>query len=291
MSVFKHEYRAYEGRVTPFWSRIGVLVRYGLAEAWSSRITVGLFTLAMLPLVVDLVAIYLANNPVARFIVSPGRKFPVEIDARFFLRVLSAQCWLALVLNAWVAPRLVSFDLTDNALPILLSHPISRSGYVLGKFLSLFLILSLVTWVPCLLLFADEAYTAQQPWLSTNLQVGFGIIAGSLLWITVVAMIGLALSSWVKWRMVATGVIFAAVFVPAGVGGVITGILRTKWGFLLNMPVMMTELWQRMLGAPFVLRSEMELPTSAIALMLLATMAVCLVLLNARIRGREVVRG
>jgi ABC-type transport system involved in multi-copper enzyme maturation permease subunit len=291
LSVFKHEYRAYEGRVTQPWSRIGVLVRYGLAEAWSSRITVGLFTLAMLPVVVDLVAIYLANNQLARIMVSPGGKFPLEIDAKFFLRVLSAQCWLALVLNAWVAPRLVSFDLADNALPILLSHPISRFGYVLGKFLSLFSILSLVTWVPCLLLFAYQAYSSQQPWLGANVQVGFGILAGSLLWVTVIAIVGIALSSWVKWRMLATGVIFAAVFVPAGVGGVITGILRTKWGFLLNMPVMMTELWQRMLGAPTVMRGDVELPSGAIAAMLLGAIAICAALLNARIRAREVVRG
>jgi ABC-type transport system involved in multi-copper enzyme maturation permease subunit len=161
--------------VTPLWSRIGVLVRYGLAEAWSSRITVGLFTLAMLPVLVDLVAIYLANNSLARMMVTRGNAFPLAIDAKFFLRVLSAQCWLALVLNAWVAPRMVSFDLADNALPILLSHPISRFGYVLGKFLSLFSILSLVTWVPCLLLFVYEAYTSPQAWLGANIQVGLGI--------------------------------------------------------------------------------------------------------------------
>lgn len=291
MSVYKHEYRVYEGRVTPLRSRIGVLVRYGLAEAWSSRITIGLFTVAMLPVIVDLLTIYLANNPLARMMVSPGGKFPFQIDASYFVRVLSVQCWLALVLNAWVAPRLVSFDLADNALPILLSHPISRFGYVLGKFLSLFSILSLVTWVPCLLLFAYEAYTSPQAWFAAHAQVGFGILGGAVVWIAVVATIGLGLSSWVKWRMLATGVIFAAVFVPAGVGGVITGILRTKWGFLLNMPVMMTELWQRMLGAPAMMRDELQLPTVAIVIMLAGAIAICAALLNARIRAREVVRG
>lgn len=291
MSVFKHEYRAYEGRVTPRWSRIGVLVRYGLAEAWSSRITVGLFIIATLPVVLDLIGIYLVNNPLARAVVLRGGNLPLAIDARFFLRILSVQCWLALVLNAWVAPRLVSFDLADNALPILLSHPISRFGYVLSKFLGLFTILSLVTWMPCLLLFAYQAYTSAQPWLGANLQVALGLFAGSLVWIAVVAVIGLALSSLVKWRMVATGVIFAAIFVPAGIGGVITGILRTKWGFLLNVPMMMTELWQRLLGAPSFLRADRELPTGAIVLMLLAAIVMAVSVLNARIRAREVVRG
>ena len=52
-------------------------------------------------------------------------------------------------ITAWIAPRLVSFDLADNALPILLSHPISRFGYVLGKFIALFASLSVRHWIPC----------------------------------------------------------------------------------------------------------------------------------------------
>ena len=291
MSVFKHEYRAYEGRLTPAWARIGVLVRYGIAEAWSSRITVGLLTLAMLPVVVYLIAIYLANNPVARAVIMRGNSAILGINASFFLRVLSSQCWLALVLTAWIAPRLVSFDLSDNALPILLSHPISRFGYVLGKFIALFSFLSLITWIPCLLLFVYQGYTSQQPWMSANLQIADGLLIGSIVWITLLSVLGLALSSWVKWRMVATGIIFAAVFVPAGVGGVISAILRTRWGLLLNMPVMMTELWQRLLGAPEILHFHQDIPSSAIAFMLAFICFVCGVMLNARIRAREVVRG
>jgi ABC-type transport system involved in multi-copper enzyme maturation permease subunit len=59
------------------------------------------------------------------------------------------QSWLALVLASWVAPRLMGFDLADNALPILLSHPISRFGYVLGKFIALFGSLSWSHGFPC----------------------------------------------------------------------------------------------------------------------------------------------
>src|SRR5882672_9546022 len=69
LSVYKHEYRAYTGPVTPLWSRVGVLARYAYAEAWSSKITVGLFTLSMLPVLVYLIIIYIANNPAARMIV------------------------------------------------------------------------------------------------------------------------------------------------------------------------------------------------------------------------------
>ncbi len=238
MSVYKHDYRAYTGRVTPLWSRVLVLARYGLAEIWSSKITIGLFTLSMLPSIVFLIMIYLANNPVARMLIMRGngqRELP--ITAEFFLVILEIQCWAALVINAWIAPRLITFDLADNALPILLSHPISRFGYVVGKFMALFASLSLVTWVPCLLLFTYQGYASPQGWTGANLQIASGLLIGSLLWIGLLTFLGLALSSWVKWRVVATGIIIAAVFVPAGVGGIITGILRTRWGFLLNVPV------------------------------------------------------
>jgi len=291
LSVYKHEYRAYEGRVTPLWSRIGVLARYGFAEAWSSRITVGLLTMSILPVVVFLIVIYLAKNPLARALIVRGNAPGLAINAAFFLRVLASQCWLALVLTAWIAPRLISFDLADNALPILLSHPISRLGYVLGKFIALLSFLSLVTWIPCLLLFLYQGYTSPQPWIGDNLRIAGGLLAGSIVWIALLSFLGLALSSWVKWRMVATGIIFAAVFVPAGVGGIISAILRTKWGFLLNLPVMMSELWQRLLGAPEFMHFREDLPSSAIVTMLILACCVCSVMLNARIRAREVVRG
>ena len=137
MSVFNHDYRPYEGRLTSLGSRPLVLARYALNEAWSSKISVGLFVLGLLPCIVNLVIIYVADNPIARALIMRGVPSLSHRRDLFFLQVLETQCWFALVLAAWIAPRLVSFDLGDNALPILLSHPISRFGYLLGKFIAL----------------------------------------------------------------------------------------------------------------------------------------------------------
>jgi len=291
MSVHKNTYRAYTGPVTPLWMRVLVLARYGFAEAWSSKITVTLFTLSLLPLIVFLVGIYLANNPIAQLLILKNSRRMLTVDAGFFLGVLQIQSWIALILTAWVAPRLISFDLADNALPILLSHPISRFGYLFGKFIAIFASLSAVTWVPCLLLFAYQCYASPQPWAAANLSIAAGMFLGAIIWIAFLSILGLALSSWVKWRAVATGVIFAAVFVPAGVGEIVSAVLRTEWGLLLNIPVTMSVLWQRLLGAPESMRSASSLPTSAIVAVLLLACLLCLAMLNARIRAREVVRG
>jgi len=207
------------------------------------------------------------------------------------LKILEVQCWLALVLASWIAPRVITFDLADSALPILLSHPISRLGYLLGKFMALLASLSAVTWIPCLLLFIYESYASPTPWIAGNLHIAAGLFAGSVIWIALLAFLGLALSSWVKWRVVATGIIFAAVFVPAGVGGIVTAVLRTRWGFLFNLPFMMSSLWPRLLGAPDTINPDRSLPTGAIAAMLVLACMVCIGMLNKRIRAREVVRG
>jgi ABC-type transport system involved in multi-copper enzyme maturation permease subunit len=291
MAVYKHSYSTYTGIVTPAWMRVLVVCRYALAEAWSSKITIGLFTLSLLPCIATLFGIYLANNPMARALIGNGGGRMIAIDAAFFLKVLEVQCWLALVLASWIAPRVITFDLADDALPILLSHPISRRGFLAGKLMALLASLSAVTWVPCLLLFAYQGYTSPQPWAGANLHVAWGLLAGSVIWIAFLSILGLALSSWVKWRVVATGIIFAAVFIPAGVGAIVSAVLRTRWGFLLNIPFMISSLWQRLLGAPEFIRPDRSLPTGAIATMLVLACFVCLCMLNLRIRAREVVRG
>jgi ABC-type transport system involved in multi-copper enzyme maturation permease subunit len=291
MAVYKRNYTAYTGAVTPVWTRVLVLARYAFEEAWSSKITVGLFIFCLLPCIVSLLIIYLADNPLARALIGGRGTERLAIDANFFLKIQQIQSWLALVMASWIAPRLITFDLADDALPILLSHPISRFGYVFGKFIALFGSLSLITWIPCLLLFVDQSYSSSQPWAMSNLQIAMGLLAGSAIWIAFLSILGLALSSWVKWRVVATGVIFAAVFVPAGVGAIVSAVLRTKWGLLLNVPVMMSNLWQRLLGAPAPINERLSVPTLAIAAMLSLACLVCLAMLNKRIRAREVVRG
>jgi ABC-type transport system involved in multi-copper enzyme maturation permease subunit len=291
MAVYKRNYTAYTGALTPVWTRVLVLARYAFEEAWSSKITVGLFIFCLLPCILSLLVIYLADNQVARALIGGRGPQALAIDAKFFLKVQQTQSWLALVMASWIAPRLITFDLADNALPILLSHPLSRFGYVFGKFIAMFGSLSLITWIPCLLLFAYQGYSSSQPWAMSNLQIAMGLLAGSVIWIAFLSIFGLALSSWVKWRVVATGVIFAAVFVPAGIGAIVSAVLRTKWGLLLNVPVMMSNLWQRLLGAPAPFDERLSVPTLAVALMLSLAALICVGMLNKRIRAREVVRG
>ncbi len=291
MSVYKRSYGSYNGPLTSRSSRLAVLARYGFAEVWSSKITAILFTICFVPPVFLMFTIYLVNNPAARLLFGGNIRL-MAIDQQFFLLALQTQSWLALVFSAWISPRLVSADLSDNALPTFLSRPITRFEYVLGKLIVLAACLSAVTWFPLLLLFLFQSYSSPVAWMGSHFFIAFGILAGALIWVVFLSLFTLALSSWVKWRVVATGLIFAAVFVPAGVGLVFNAVVRTQWGLLLNLPRSMSTLWQRLLQVPpgpFDFRQTM--PTVSIVIMLLLVSAACAAGLNKRIRAREVVRG
>ena len=290
MSVYKRTYRSYTGPVTSDATRFGVLVRYALLDVWQSRVTNILFTICLVPLLFFITAIYAANNEVIRALIANGNAVPM--DQRFFIIILQAHCWLALSLTAWVAPRLIAIDMSNNALPILLSHPISRTEYVLAKFAVLAGFLSVVTWIPCLLMFFFQSHMSARPWAADHWHIGVGMLVGSLIWIVVLCFISLSTAAWVKWRIVATGLIFAAMFIPAGMGTVFNAVMRTNWGHVINIPFMMNTLWGRLLQVPrTTFYSRLDLPTYAIAAALGAICFGCVMALNARIRAREVVRG
>jgi ABC-type transport system involved in multi-copper enzyme maturation permease subunit len=296
VSVFKRTYRPFTGTPTSRAARFAVLMRYSLADVWSSRITNVLFVGCMVPLLISMATIYIVNNEMVRMLLSssntPGPSPNIVMNERYFFFALQGQCWLALVLTAWIGPRLISLDLSNNALPIILSHPISRLEYVLAKFSVLAAFLSAVTWVPILFLFGFQSFMSAKPWAGEHLHIATGAFIGSAIWIILLSLLALAVSSWVRWRIVATAMVFAAIFIPAGMANVFNQVMRTQWGHLFDVPFMMFTLWQRLLHASLGrFGDSTEIPTFAMLLALTCMCAACAMALNARIRAREVVRG
>ncbi len=287
MAVYKRSYRAYTGPLTPVRWRWLAITRYSLADMFASRVTTLLFVICMLPPLVMALVIYMLNSDTARALMNL-RQTPMFINNRFFLTVFGVQGWLALFLTAWIAPASVSPDLTNGALPLYLSRPISRAEYLGGKLLGFAVTLSAVTWVPMLLLFGIQAETAQGNWARPNLFIAWGMVLGALIWIAVLGLVALAVSAWVKWRIVSTGVLIAIILVPAGVGAVVSAIMRTKWGLILNVPYVTTVIWAHLLRVPL---SFDHIPVSAAWIALLAVCGLALLLLNVRVRARQVVRG
>ncbi|MEP6537896.1 MAG: hypothetical protein ABJF23_21340 [Bryobacteraceae bacterium] len=298
MAVYKRTYKPYSGELTANWTRFAILPRYSLATLFDSKILIGLLLVSLLPFLVAATIIYLTNNPVARTLIGLRGESILSIDNRFFFQLLKIQGSLAFLITAWIGPGLVSPDLTNNALPLYLCRPFSRVEYVLGKLSVLVLLLSLVTWIPDLLLYGLQAELEGNSWFTKNLSIAGAIVLGSLLWITVQSLLALALSAWVKWRIAASGLMFAIFFVAAGFGEAFNQVLRTYWGHTINLVYLINEVWADLFGVPTAVSfsrrigdpRSLSVPVGIAWAILLGVCGLCLLLLNRRLTAREVVR-
>jgi len=299
MAVYRKTYRPYEGPLTPEWSRFLIIPRYAFEEMRRKRF-LALFYLASFfyPLVCAII-IYVVHNLSVFSAVGLPQPKALAINAGFYLHLLGFQSMLAFFMASFVGPGLISPDLMNNAMPLYLSRPFSRAEYVAGKASVLLILLSLMTWIPGVLLFAFQGYFEGAGWVASNLRIPAGLFFGAWIWILVLTLLALALSAWVKWKPVAGALLFGVFFVAAGFGGVINTVLRTNWGHLINISHLIGTVWitlfeepvRRGAGAVFfrVARGE-GIPLWACWASLIGICAACLWLLGRKIHGVEVSR-
>ena len=288
MALHKRVYRPYEGPLTAERWRFLVVSRYGLQELVESRVLVAFVVMCQVPFLVEAAAIYVANSPAARALLQVGG-LPHQMTTEFFAFALAIQGTLAFLLAAWVAPVLVSPDLVNGALPLYLSRAFSRADYVLGKAVVMLSVLSLITWVPGLTLFVLQAGLAEPSWIGANLRVAGAIFAGAWIWITVLTLLGLALSASIRWRLVASGALFGVFFMGSAFGEAWHAVLLDPWGRTANLAYVVGLVWRDLFGIVMPGEATADVPTWAAALALASTCALSVWLLDLRLRAREVV--
>jgi len=286
VAVYKQTYKDYEGRRTATWSRFLILMRFSYARLFQSRFLVLFLALCFFYPVGCATLIYLSHNSPALAMLKLQSNALPPIDGTFFYVFCVVQGVLALLLTAFVGPNLVSPDLANGGLALYLSRPFSRTEYVAGKMAVLFVLLSLITWVPGLLLYAIQASCTGWTWIKPNLWLARSLIVGPVLWILLLSLIALALSAWVKWRIAAGACVLGLHFVGAGFAQAINEILRTRKGSLINLGEVIHTIW----GSLFDTSRGTDLPVTQAWIVLGVTCVLCLGLLARRIRGFEVVK-
>lgn len=306
MAVFENSYRRYEGRLTPEWSRFLVLPRYALRDVFGSKFLTAFFCLCFIYPLVAAILIYLHHNTNAIALMKIDVREVLPINASFFQYFVEVQGWLAFILTVLVGPVLVSRDLANNGLPLYLCRPFSRAEYVLGKVAVLVVLLSLVTWVPGLVLFLLQAYLEGARWFVSHLRLAGAIFVGSMTWIVLLSLLALAISAWVRWRVVASGALLGVFFIPSAFGAIVNGLFITLMGNLISPAALMRNIWRGLFGtftrevgrfnledawggkfADVVLR---EPPLWACWLVVALVCLVCLLLLARKVRAYEVVK-
>ena len=286
MAVYKRTDVAYEGSLTPTWSRFLILQRYSFARLWQSRFLVMFFMACFFYPLGCIGYIYLANNlsVLSSFGVPVGNF--IKVEPSLFLYFCWVQAAFTYLLTAFVGPSLISPDLVNGAMPLYLCRPFSRAKYIAGKMSVLVFLLSLVTWVPGLILWVIQASLAGWEWTKANWWIAGSLLLGLLVWILLLSLLALALSAWVKWKIAAGGLVLGVFFAGAGFGSALNAVMRTQYGSLLNLTEVMFTVWSKLFRWP----SDTGISIEAAWICIGVVCAVCLWLLVRRVRAFEVVK-
>lgn len=304
MAVYEHTYKQYLGNLTPEWSRFLVIPRHAFRDVFKSKLFTAFFVVCFIPLLIEAILIYLHHNVNALAILKVNVRELIPIDAFFFQVFVNLQGSFAFFVTLLVGPPLVARDLRNNALPLYLCRPFSRTEYVLGKMSVLLFLLSAITWAPQLLLFLLQSYLEGGSWFVNNLSIASAIFLGSVVWILLLALLSQAISALVKWRVIASAALLGIFFIPSVFGEVVNNIFLTRWGNIISLGALIKNVtaglfgtfvrasghfteWDGRIGREIIV-NEPPLWASWFALFVIC--AVCLALLSRKVKAYEVVR-
>lgn len=291
MAVYGHSYRGYSGPLTAERARLLVIPRYALGDLFNSKFFWAFFVVCFVPPLVASIRIYLAHNAEAINILKLPQSVIDQllgITPSFFRNwVLIPQSIFAFLMTLFIGPALISPDLRNNAMPLYLARPIFRSEYVLGKLIVLTLLLSAITWVPALALFAFQSFLAGFEWFGQNYWIAGSLLLAAAAEILGLAFVALAISAVVRWKPGARLLFFALPSVLSAVGGVLNLVFRTSLGDLLMFPKLLQSQWDGLLGLPIAPEDLAPLSTWAV---LFIAILLSIAILAKKIRAYEVER-
>ena len=305
MAVLERTYKRYEGVLSPEWARFLIIPRHALRHVFRSKLFTGFYVLSFVVPLAFAVLIYLRHNAEALAIMNLNIVNLLPIDASFFQAFVMVQGQVGFILALLVGPQQVSRDLTNNALPLYLCRPFSRTEYVVGKMSIVILLLSTITWMPGLILFLLQSYLDGWSWFTGNIPIASAIFLGSLVWILLLALLTQTISAWVKWRIAASAGMIGLFFIPSVFATILNELLATRWGNIISLSASVQNIWAGLFGT-FVRQATQvrgmrngrvissvlmtEPPLWASWLMLFVICALCLLLLSRKVKAYEVVK-
>ncbi len=184
MAVYKKTYRPTTGELTPSWSRLLVIPRYAIADLRRSKfLTIFFIASFIYPLICALIIYVQHNTSALKLLNVQGARSLISINVTFFLSCSAGRaCWRFSWRPSSVPARSRPISRITR-LSLYLARPFSRVEYVIGKMSVLLLLMSLMTWVPGLLLFLLQGYLEGWDWMTKNVRLATGMFFGAWIWI------------------------------------------------------------------------------------------------------------
>ncbi|MCL4202467.1 MAG: ABC transporter permease subunit [Pirellulaceae bacterium] len=210
-------YRGWSQRLRPAWMACLPLATNGVRLIVRKKLFWLLLALAALNFLFAFATIYLkaqvsAENPaISQFVDRVLTSMTGE--GKSFRDFMFAQGTVTMLLLAFAGELLVGGDYRHGGLTFYLSRRIARRHYVIGKLLSISLVVSLTTTVPALILYAEYGLlTDSTSYFRENWRIAVGIVGYGALMALVLSLLLFALASWFP-RTVPLVMCWACVFV------------------------------------------------------------------------------
>jgi ABC-2 type transport system permease protein len=278
MPIHDQSYRRYGGGKTMPGRAWTVIAWAGIRNMISKRAFLGLLIFAWLPFVVRAVQIYVSTNFPQAALLAP--------TADTFRQFLEQQDFFVFIVTIYVGAGLIANDRRANALQIYLSKPLMRTEYIAGKAAILFVFLTLVTWLPAmLLLLLQVMFAGSFAFLQKNLFLFPAITVGSMLQVLVATFTMLALSSLSKSSRY-VGILYAGIIFFTGAiytaMYAITGDSSLSW---LSVGASLSQL----VDVIFRVEPRYSTPWPVSLTVIVGLIVLSISVLERRVRGVEVV--
>jgi ABC-type transport system involved in multi-copper enzyme maturation permease subunit len=240
MPVFDYSYQTWRGERSGPLLRWLAIPKYTYMAFFGKKAFIWLFTMAWMQFILRVGYIYvLVNADLLDSLHIPARILP-QINAFFFKNMIDVQMIFCFLLTFIVGSDLISGDLIHRAFVLYASKPISRWEYFLGKFLTLFGMLMLLTWFQTMALYvlqiaiAPKASAWRTYFWSEYAWIFPAITLYSVIISTALSLMILAASSMVKNARYAAVTLIMYVVVSSAVGGITGDILNNRNALVLS---------------------------------------------------------
>jgi len=212
MPIYDQSYRHWEGDFRPRTFRWWIITKEGLKVILRNK----------------LFLLFILTPPAITSFVSGALIYGVNVYGRlanlnvintsFFYRFIMQQTFFISVICVFGGSGLISNDLKFNALQFYFSKPLDRLNYLIGKFLTIVLLMSFITLVPGILLFLENGLLSDLSFFRDDLWILGAIVLYSLIIILPTGLLILALSSTTKNSRYAA-IIFATILIGTPILG------------------------------------------------------------------------
>ena len=271
-------YRHYGGRREPYGRRWWVIARAGLMGRIRERRVIAVLLMSWVPFLVRAVQFYASANYEGVAILAP--------TPDTFREFLGQQEIFIFIVSIVIGAGLIADDRRANALQIYLSKPLTRVEYILGKLMTLALVLTFITWLPAmLLLILQMLFAGSAKFLTEHLFLIPAITLVAAVQVFVSAFAMLALSSLSKSRrfvaMMYAGILFFTAAMYQALRQITTS---SAWAVISPRDTMNV-----IADGIFRIQGARAIPFPAAVIAVIALIALSIWILERRVRGVEVV--